>query len=115
MDKTVKTNNIVPRLPASTINTNRNRDRIDGPGTDDQHEKVCNNSSRSNPNPQELDLFYSTDKPQASEERPIQTPPILTPCEPSPSPISSPTFSVSSGLPSEPVVLDNWELLSGDC
>jgi hypothetical protein len=37
---TIKTNNIVPRLPESTINTNRNKDRIDGPGIDDHWEQT---------------------------------------------------------------------------
>jgi hypothetical protein len=69
--RTIKTNNIVPRLPESTINTNRNKDRIDDPGIDDPCEKGCSNSSHNNPIPHESDLSYSIDKPQASEERPI--------------------------------------------
>jgi hypothetical protein len=39
IDKTIKTNNIVLRLPESTINTNCNKDSADGRGTDDLHEK----------------------------------------------------------------------------
>jgi hypothetical protein len=73
MKKTFKTNDIVPRLPESTINTNRNKDRIDDPDIDDLCEKGCNNSSHSNPNPHESDLSYSINTPQASEEHPIQS------------------------------------------
>jgi hypothetical protein len=109
---TIKTNNIAPRLPESTINTNRNKDKFDGPGIDDPCEKGYNNSSHSNPIPHESDLFYSTNKPQASEERPIQKPPVPTPYElsldPSPSPTSSELIELPSGLSS----LDSSELLS---
>jgi hypothetical protein len=110
--ETIKTNNIVPRLPESTINTNRNKDRFDDPGIDDLCEKGCNNSSHSNPIPHESDLSCSTGKPQASEERPIQRPPVPTPYElsrdPSPSPTSSELIELPSGLSSS----DSSELLS---
>jgi hypothetical protein len=107
IEGTIKTNNIVPRLPESTINTNRNKDSVDGPDTDDPCEKDCNNSSHSNPNPHELDLSYSVDKPQANEEHPNQTLPLLIPCVPNPSRNSSPASSESSKLPSSLVSSDN--------
>jgi hypothetical protein len=110
--KTIKTNNIVLRLPESTINTIRNKDSSDGPGIDDLCEKGDSNSSHNNPNPHESDLFYKTDKPQASEERPIQTRSSLAPYEPSPSPASTPDSSELTELPFEPSVSDNSESLS---
>jgi hypothetical protein len=109
---TIKTNNIVPRLPESTINTNRNKDRFDGPDIDDPCEKGCNNSSHSNPNPHESDLSYSTDKPQASEERPIQKPPVPTPYGLNLGPNSSPASSELTELPSGLSSSDSSELLS---
>jgi hypothetical protein len=112
MGKTIKTNNIVPRLPESTINTNRNKDKFDGPGIDDPCEKGCSNSSHNNPIPHESDLSYSTDKPQASEERPIQKPPVPAPYELRPGPNSSPTSSELTELPSGLSSSDNSELLS---
>jgi hypothetical protein len=84
IDKTIKTNNIVLRLPESTINTNRNKDSVDGRDTDDLHEKGYNNSSHNSPIPHESDLSYSTNTPQASEERPTQTLLILAPDAPIP-------------------------------
>jgi hypothetical protein len=112
IDGTIKTNNIVPRLPESTINTNRNKDRFDGPGIDDPFEKGYNNSSHSNPNPHELDLFYSTNRPQASEECPIQKPPVPTPYGLRLVPNSSPTSSELTESPFWPSSLDNSESLS---
>jgi hypothetical protein len=95
IEKTIKKNNIVPKLPESTINTNRNRDSIDGPGIDDQGEKGCNNSSHSNPNPHGSDLSYNINKPPANEESPDQTLLKQTPCEPRISPTSLPVSSES--------------------
>jgi hypothetical protein len=112
MKKTIKMNNIVPRLPESTINTNRNKDKFDGLDIDDPCEKGCNNSSHSNPIPHESDLSYSTNMPQASEERPIQMPPVLTPYELRLVPNSSPTSSELTELPSWPSSSDSSELLS---
>jgi hypothetical protein len=114
MEKTIKMNNIVPRLPESTINTNCNKDRLDGPDIDDPCEKGCNNSSHSNPNPHESDLSYSTDKVLANEERPIQTLSTLIPDALNPSLSSSPASSTSSISPSAPVSSDSSESLSDD-
>jgi hypothetical protein len=112
MEKTIKTNNIVPRLPESTINTNCSKDRIDGPDIDDPCEKGCNNSSHSNPNPHESDLSYNTDKVLANEERPTQTLSFLTPNALNPSLSSSPAASESTELPSWLSSSDNSESLS---
>jgi hypothetical protein len=112
MEKTIKTNNIVPRLPESTINTNRNKDKFDGLGIDDPYEKGCSNSSHNNPIPRESDLFYNTNTPQASEERPIQMPPVPIPYGPRLAPNSSPTSSELTELPSWPSSSDSLELLS---
>jgi hypothetical protein len=112
IDGTIKTNNIVPRLPESKINTNRNKDRLDGPDIDDPCEKGCNNSSHSNPNPHVLDLSYSTNTPQASEERPIQKPPVPTPYGLHLVPNSSPTSSELTESPSWPSSSDSSESLS---
>jgi hypothetical protein len=112
MKKTIKTNNIVLKLPESTINTNRNKDSVDGRDTDDLHEKGYNNSSHSSPIPHESDLSYSTNTPQASEERPIQTLLTLTPDALYPSLNSSPVSSESTELPFELSVSDNSESLS---
>jgi hypothetical protein len=112
MKKTIKTNNIVPRLPESTINTNRNKDSSDDRDIDDQGEKGCNNSSHNNPNPHESDLSYSTNMPQASEERPTQTLSFLTPDALYPSLNSSPTSSELTESPFELSVSDNSESLS---
>jgi hypothetical protein len=107
-------NNIVLRLPESTINTNHNTDKIDGPGIDDPCEKGCNNSSHSNPNPHESDLFYSTDKALADEERPTQMLSSLIPDALNPSLSSSPASSESSVLPSSLASSDNSESPSDD-
>jgi hypothetical protein len=112
MEKTIKTNNIVPRLPESTINTNRNKDRFDGSDIDDPCEKGCNNSSHSNPNPHESDLFYNTNMPQASEERPIRMLPVPIPYGLCLGPNSSPTSSELIELPSGLSSSDSSELLS---
>jgi hypothetical protein len=112
MKETIKANNIVPRLPESTINTTRNKDSSDGPGTDDPGEKGYNNSSHSSPNPHESDLFYSTNTPQASEERPIQTPPVPIPYGLRLAPNSSPTSSELTESPFWLSSSDNSELLS---
>jgi hypothetical protein len=111
MKRTIKTNNIVPRLPESTINTNHNRDRFDGPGIDDPREKGYSNSSHNNPTPHELDLSYKTNTPQASEGRPIRKPPVPTPYGLSLGPNSSPISSELIELPSELSSSDNSELL----
>jgi hypothetical protein len=74
-------------------------DKIDGPDIDDPCEKGCNNSSHSNPNPHESDLFYIANTPQASEERPIQMPPVPTLYELRLAPNSSPTSSELTELP----------------
>jgi hypothetical protein len=112
MKKTIKTNNIVPRLPESTINTNRNKDKFDGPDIDDPREKGYSNSSHSNPNPHELDLSYRTNTPQASEERPTQRPPVPIPYGLSLAPNSSPTSSELTESPSGLSSSDSSELLS---
>jgi hypothetical protein len=112
IDKTIKTNNIVTRLPESTINTNRNKDSVDGRDTDDPCEKGCSNSFHNSPSPHESDLSYSVNKPPANAECPNQTLPLLIPCVPNPSHNSSPTSSASSGLPSKLVSSDNSESLS---
>jgi hypothetical protein len=112
MERTIKMNNIVLRLPESTINTSRNKDRIDGLDIDDPCEKGCNNSSHSNPNPHESDLSYRTSTPQASEEHPIQKPPVLTPYGLRLAPNSSPTSSELTELPSGLSSSDSSELLS---
>jgi hypothetical protein len=112
MDKTIKTNNIVPRLPESTINTNHNTDRIDGPDIDDPCEKGYNNSSHNSPNPHESDLSYSKDMALANEEHPIQRLPFLTPDALNPSRNSSLTSSESSESPFWFSSLDNLESLS---
>jgi hypothetical protein len=109
---TIKTNNIVPRLPESTINTNRNRDRFDGLGIDGPREKGYSNSSHSNPTPHEPDLSYKTDTPQASEEHPIQKPPVPTPYRLGRVPNSSPISSESTESPSELSSSDSSGLLS---
>jgi hypothetical protein len=110
--KTIKTNNIIPRLPESTININHNRDKTDGLDIDDLDEKGCNNSSHNNPNPHEADLSYRTDTPQASEEHPTRKPPVPTPYGLRLAPNSSPTSSESTELPSELSSSDSSGLLS---
>jgi hypothetical protein len=112
MNETIKTNNIVPRLPESTINTNRNKDNVDGRDTDDLHEKGYSNSSHNNPILRESDLSYNVNTPQASEERPTQTLSSLIPDALYPSLSSSPTSSELSELPFELSVSDSSESLS---
>jgi hypothetical protein len=112
MKKTIKTNNIVPRLPEPTINTNRNRDSADGRDIDDLHEKGYSNSSHNSPIPHESDLSYSTNTPQASEERPTQTLSSLTPDALYPSLSSSPTSSELTESPFGLSSSDNSESLS---
>jgi hypothetical protein len=98
IDKTIKTNNIVIRLPESTINTDHNKDSLDGPDTDDQDEKGYNNSSHNSPSPHESNLSCSSDKVPANEEYPTQRLPVLTPDVLNPSRNSSPISSELSGL-----------------
>jgi hypothetical protein len=112
MEKTIKTNNIAHKLSKSTINTNRNKGSVDGRGTDDPHEKGYSNSSHSNPIPHDPDLSYSTNTPQASEERPIQTPPVPTPYGLRLAPNSSPTSSELTESPFWLSSSDSSELLS---
>jgi hypothetical protein len=112
IDKTIKTNNIVPRLPESTININRNKDSSDDQDIDDQDEKGCNNSSHNIPKPHESNLSYRTNTPQASEERPTQTLSFLIPDALYLSLNSSPTSSESTELPSGLSSSDNSESLS---
>jgi hypothetical protein len=114
IDKIIKTNNIIPRLPESTINTNRNRDSVDGLDIDDQYEKESNNSSHSNPNLHESDLSYNADTVQDCEEHPTQMLSSLIPFTPSPSPTLLPASSKLSELPFELASLDNLELRSDD-
>jgi hypothetical protein len=109
---TIKTNNIAHKLPEFTINTNRNKDSADGRGTDDPHEKGDNNSSHNSPIPHDPDLFYRTNTPQASEERPTQMLLAPTPYELRPGPNSSPTSSELTELLSGLSSSDNSELLS---
>jgi hypothetical protein len=110
--RTIKTNNIAPRLPESTINTNCNKGSVDDRGTDDPHEKGYNNSSHSSPTPHDPDLSYSINTPQASEERPIQMPPVPTPYGLRLALNSSPTSSELTELPSWLSSSDSSELLS---
>jgi hypothetical protein len=109
---TIKTDNIAHKLPEFTINTNCNKGSADGRGTDDPHEKGYNNSSHNSPIPHDPDLSYSTNTPQASEERPIQTPPVPTPYELLHALNSSPTSSELTELPSRLSSSDSSELLS---
>jgi hypothetical protein len=112
IEKTIKMNNIVPRLPESTINTNRNKDNSDDRGTDDQGEKGCSNSSHNSPSLHESDLSYSINMPQASEEHPTQTLSSLTPDALYPSLSSSPTSSELTESPFKLSSSDNSESLS---
>jgi hypothetical protein len=112
MERTIKTNNIVPRLPESTINTSRNKGSVDGRDIDDPHEKGYNNSSHSSPIPHDPDLSYSINTPQASEEHPTQMPPVPVPYGLRLAPNSSPTSSELTELPSGLSSSDSSELLS---